>query len=86
MGILIYLTTTRTNISYVVGILSRFMNKLGEGHWSVAKRVVIYLNGNKVFGIEYSKVYEFKLIVYSNFVFEGDIDIGVSSYKYTMIL
>ena len=62
------------------------MQKLGEGHWSVAKRVVIYLNGNKVFGIEYPKEYEFKLIVYSNFVFEGDIDIGVSSYKYTMIL
>eukprot|EP00253_Pinus_taeda_P025259 PITA_25259 len=40
IGSLIYLTTTRPDISFVVGILSRFMKKPCEGHWSVAKRVL----------------------------------------------
>eukprot|EP00253_Pinus_taeda_P034240 PITA_34240 len=40
VGSLIYLTTTRPDISFAVGILSRFMQKPCEGHWSAAKRVL----------------------------------------------
>eukprot|EP00253_Pinus_taeda_P018646 PITA_18646 len=40
VGSLIYLTTTRPDISFAVGILSRFMKKPCEGHWSAAKRVL----------------------------------------------
>jgi hypothetical protein len=56
VGSLIYLTTTRPNISFVVGILSRFMQKPCEGHWSAAKRVLKYLKGTQDFGLKYSKV------------------------------
>eukprot|EP00253_Pinus_taeda_P014934 PITA_14934 len=38
VGSLIYLTTTRPDISFAVGILSKFMQKPCEGHWSAAKR------------------------------------------------
>ena len=37
VGILIYLTTTRPNSSYIVGILSRYMHKPCEGHWFAEK-------------------------------------------------
>jgi len=37
VGSLIYLTTTRPNISIVVGILSNFMKKPCEGHYSTTK-------------------------------------------------
>ena len=37
VGSLIYLTTTRPDISFVVGILSRFMHQPCEGHWIAAK-------------------------------------------------
>eukprot|EP00253_Pinus_taeda_P006525 PITA_06525 len=40
VGNLNYLTTTRPDISFAVGILSRFMQKPCEGHWSAAKRVL----------------------------------------------
>eukprot|EP00253_Pinus_taeda_P033276 PITA_33276 len=40
VGSLNYQTTTRPNISFAVGILSRFMQKPCEGHWSAAKRVL----------------------------------------------
>jgi hypothetical protein len=43
VGSLIYLTTTRSDILFVVGILSMFMQKSCEGHWFVAKRVLKYL-------------------------------------------
>eukprot|EP00253_Pinus_taeda_P025135 PITA_25135 len=46
VGSLNYLTTTRLDISFAVGILSRFMKKPCEGHWSAAKRVLKVLEGN----------------------------------------
>jgi hypothetical protein len=49
VGSLIYLTTTRPNISFGVGILSRFMQKSCEGHWCAAKRVLRYLEGTQDF-------------------------------------
>jgi hypothetical protein len=37
VGILLYLTHSRTNLSYVVGIVSRFMQESHELHWKTAK-------------------------------------------------
>eukprot|EP00253_Pinus_taeda_P027824 PITA_27824 len=54
VGSLNYLTTTRPDISFVVGILSKFMQKPCEGHWSAAKRVLRYLKGTQGFGIKYT--------------------------------
>ena len=50
-GSLIYLTTTRPHISFLGGILSRFMQNPCEGHWSAVKRVLKYLKGNQDFGL-----------------------------------
>eukprot|EP00253_Pinus_taeda_P022881 PITA_22881 len=55
IGSLIYLTTTRPDISFAVGILSRFMQKPCEGHWSAAKRVLRYLKGTQDLGIKYTQ-------------------------------
>jgi hypothetical protein len=37
VGNLIYLTTTHPHITFVVGILSRFMHQPCEGHWTTTK-------------------------------------------------
>eukprot|EP00253_Pinus_taeda_P034786 PITA_34786 len=86
VGSLNYLTTTRPNISFVVGILSRFMQNPCEGHWSTAKRVLRYLKGNQDFGIKYTQVDDFSLIGYSNSDFNGDKETGVSTLGYAMSL
>eukprot|EP00253_Pinus_taeda_P025621 PITA_25621 len=66
VGSLSYLTTTRPEILFAVGILSRFMQKPCEGHWSAAKRVLRYLKGTQDFGIKYTRVDDFILIGYSD--------------------
>ena len=86
VGSLIYLTTTRPDISFAVGILSRFMQKPCEGHWSAAKRVLRYLKGTQDFGLKYTQVGDFSLIGYSDSDFDGDKETGVSTTGYTMSL
>ena len=65
VGSLIYLTTTRPDINFVVEILSRFMHQPCEGHWNARKRVLKYLKDTQSYGIKYSKVSDFHLIGYS---------------------
>eukprot|EP00253_Pinus_taeda_P032604 PITA_32604 len=81
-----YLTTTRPDISFVVGINSRFMQKPCEGHWSVAKRVLRYLKGIQDFGMKYTQVDDFSLIGYSDSDFDGDKETRVSISGYAMSL
>eukprot|EP00253_Pinus_taeda_P033910 PITA_33910 len=86
IGSLNYLTTTRPDISFAVGILSRFMQKPCEGHWSAAKRVLRYLKGTQYFAIKYTQVDDFSLIGYSDSDFDGDKETGVSTLGYAMSL
>lgn len=86
VGSLIYLTTTRPDISFTIGILSRFMQKPCEGHWSAAKRVLRYLKGTQDLGIKYTQVDDFSLIGYSDSDFDGDKETGVSTSGYAMSL
>ena len=86
VGSLIYLTTTKPDISFTVGILSRFMQKPCEGHWSAAKRVLRYLKGTQDLGIKYTQVDDFSLIGYSDSDFDGDKETGVSTSGYAMSL
>eukprot|EP00253_Pinus_taeda_P018733 PITA_18733 len=81
-----YLTTTRRDISFAVGILSRIMQKPCEGHWSAAKRVLKYLKGTQDFGIKYTQVDDFSLIEYSDSDFDGDKETRVSTSGYAMSL
>eukprot|EP01018_Ginkgo_biloba_P017077 Gb_08424 [translate_table: standard] len=53
VGSLIYLTTTRSNIAFAVGIVSRFMAELKQSHWLAAKRILRYLRGTLQYGLEF---------------------------------
>eukprot|EP00253_Pinus_taeda_P029147 PITA_29147 len=86
VGSLNYLTSTRPDISFVVGILSRFMKKPCEGHWSTTKRVLKYLKGTQDFGIKYKLVDDFSLVEYSDSDFDGDKETRLSTSGYAMSL
>ena len=62
------------------------MQKPCEGHWSVAKRVLKYLNGTQDFRLKYTQVGDFNLIGYSDLDFNEDKETGVSTSSYAMSL
>jgi hypothetical protein len=43
VGILLYLTHSRPDLSYEVGAVSRFMQESHELHWKAAKRILRYV-------------------------------------------
>jgi hypothetical protein len=74
VGSLLYLTTnTRPDVAYAVGVLSRFMSKPMDKHWTAAKRVLRYLAGTHTLGLFYSKDQR-GVSAYSDADFAGDID------------
>jgi hypothetical protein len=74
IGRLIYLTHSRPNISFSVGVLSRFMHNPSRNHFGAAKRVLRYLAGTKNLGIWYRKSKEFILIGFTDSDWAGSIE------------
>ena len=51
VGSLLYLTATRPDLMYAVGLISRYMEKPTEMHLQAAKRILRYLKGTMELGI-----------------------------------
>lgn len=66
VGGLIYLTHTRPDIAFSVGVVSRFMHSPTKHHFGAAKRIMRYVAGTVEYGIWYSKKSECKLIGYTD--------------------
>jgi hypothetical protein len=66
VGILIYLTVSRPNITYSVHILSRFMHQPRKDHWEAALRVVRYLKSAPGQGLFFSSTSDLRLRAYSD--------------------
>ncbi|KAH9313561.1 hypothetical protein KI387_022188, partial [Taxus chinensis] len=66
VGSLIYLTHTRLDLSYVVGIMSRFMQEPHELHWKVAKQILHYVHGTYADGIHYHGGVDIDLIGFTD--------------------
>ena len=56
IGILLYLTHSRPNISYVVSVAARYMQDPHELHWKATKRTLHYVQGTRDYGIHYAGV------------------------------
>lgn len=66
VGRLLYATHTRPDISYAVGILSRFVSSPSKLHFDAGKRVLRYLRGTQNYGIWYSRSSKCKLVGFSD--------------------
>ena len=64
IGSLRYLTATRPDIVFGVGILSRFMEKPYNCHLQAAKRILRYIKGTLSDGIFYDGANDVKLVRY----------------------
>ncbi|XP_065638505.1 secreted RxLR effector protein 161-like [Quercus suber] len=52
---LLYLTTSKLDIAFRVGVCARFQVAPKESHLTVVKRIIRYINGTSDYGIWYSR-------------------------------
>lgn len=86
VGSLMYLTVTRPDVMFVVGLISRYMENPTELHLQVAKRVLRYLKGTLDFGIFYKKGGNNELIAYTDSDYAGDLEDRKSTSGYVFLL
>ena len=74
VGSLLFLTCTRLDILYAVGLVSRYMEALTTTHLKTSKRILCYIKGTIDFGLLYSSSNNFKLVGDSNSDWVRDMD------------
>ncbi|KAH9669584.1 hypothetical protein KPL70_021844 [Citrus sinensis] len=74
VGSLRYLTCTRPDILYAVGLVSRYMENPKTTHFKAAKRILRYIKGTTNFGLLYSFSKNYKLVGYSDSDWGGNVD------------
>eukprot|EP00253_Pinus_taeda_P008798 PITA_08798 len=81
---------TRLDIAHVVGVLSRFMSKLGKEHWTMVKRVFRYLRGTSDYGLCYQgrpgldRVLDIRGFVDANWAGDLDQRRSISGYVFNL--
>ncbi|KAG7570069.1 Glycosyltransferase 61 [Arabidopsis thaliana x Arabidopsis arenosa] len=87
IGCLRYLLHTRPDLSYCVGVLSRYMQSPRESHAIAMKQVLRYLKGTTTLGISFCRSKEVpKLIGYSDSSHNVDPDDGKSTMGHIFYL
>ncbi|GJV55716.1 retrovirus-related pol polyprotein from transposon TNT 1-94 [Tanacetum coccineum] len=66
IGSLMYLTTSRPDLNYVVCLCARYQAKPTKNHLQAVKRIFQYLNGTINIGLWYSKDTNMSLTAYAN--------------------
>ena len=77
---------TRLNITYIVGMLGRYLSNLGMDHWKKAKRVIRYLQRTKYYMLTYRRFSHLKIVGYSDSNFAGCLDSRRSTSGYIFML
>lgn len=86
LGSLIYLTLTRPDISFIVGVLSRFMQNPRKPHLEVVHRVLKYIKSTLNNGILFKADKYFMLRSYCDADYAGDFDTRRSTTWYIFML
>jgi len=72
IGKLIYLKVTRPDITFVVGVLSRFMHQPREAHWIAALKILTYIKNSPGKDLLYKKHKHVRIFGYSDSGYAGD--------------
>ncbi|KAG7533591.1 Reverse transcriptase RNA-dependent DNA polymerase [Arabidopsis thaliana x Arabidopsis arenosa] len=79
IGCLRYLLHTRPDLSYYVGLLSRYMHEPKESHGAALKQILRYLQGTQTYGLCFSRGSKSELIGFSDSSHNIDEDDGRST-------
>ena len=86
IGCLRYLLHTRPDLSFSVGLLSRYMHQPKQSHTAALKQVLRYLKGTTSLGLRYTRANDVKLIGYSDSSHNIDEDDGRSTTGHVFYL
>jgi hypothetical protein len=86
VGSLMYLTTTRPDIMFIVSLISRYMSKLTELHLQAAKRTLRYLKGTVSYGILYKRGEAEELLAFTDSDYAGDVEDRKSTSEYVFLM
>ncbi|GAA0149774.1 oxidase [Lithospermum erythrorhizon] len=82
VGSLRYLTFTRPDIMYAVGLVSRYIEKPKQDHFITAKKILRYIKGTLEYGLFYTHSQDSKLVGYLDSDYGGDLDDAKSTSGY----
>ncbi|XP_023763342.1 secreted RxLR effector protein 161-like [Lactuca sativa] len=85
-GSLIYLTLTQPDMSFAVGVLSRFMQNPGKPHIGVPSRVLRYIKAILNYSLQFMREPYCKLIAFCNADYAGDLNTRSSTAGYVFML
>ena len=74
IGSLLYLTASRPDIAFSVGVCARYQVALKESHLTTVKRIIRYINGTPDYGLWYSKYSNACLAGYLDANWAGSVD------------
>ena len=74
IGSLLYLTASRPDISYSVGVCARYQVNPKESHMTALKRIIKYVKTTAKFGVWYNKHTSDVLVGYSDADWAGNDD------------
>ena len=77
---------TRPNISFIMGVLGRYLSNPSMDHWTTTKRVTHYLKRTKDYMLTYRRSESLKIIGFSDFDFVGCQDSKHSTSGYIFML
>ena len=71
---LLYLTASRLDIAFSIGVCARYQAAPKESHLTAVKRIIQYINGTPDYGLWYSKDSNACLAGYSDADWAGSVD------------
>ena len=74
IGSLLYLTASRSDIAFSVGVCARYQAAPKESHLTAVKRIIWYINGTPDYGLWYSKDSNACLTVYLDADWASSVD------------
>ncbi|XP_039143995.1 secreted RxLR effector protein 161-like [Dioscorea cayenensis subsp. rotundata] len=74
IGSFLYLTASRPDICFSVGVCARYQALLNQSHLTAVKRIIRYISGTVEFGIWYSSDSNMHLAGYSDADWVSNID------------
>ena len=74
IGCLLYLTASRPDIAFSVGVCSRFQSNLKVSHLNVVKKIIKYVSGTYDYGLFYRKESNLSLAGFSDSDWAGNAD------------